>query len=91
MITHSLSGSGKSMQGLGYIALHCTMITRGLAGARLGRYSELSFLAEIFARFLIEFHADDYKSLRIPAITSSASSRTIHKLENRARMYLNTS
>jgi hypothetical protein len=64
----------------GYDALDCAMISRGSAGARLGRYNELSFLPDKAARFLFEFHADDYKTLRPPAIPMSASSGDIHKL-----------
>jgi hypothetical protein len=64
----------------GYDALECTLISRGFAGKHLGQLSELSFLADKVARFLFEFHADDYKSLRLPAITPYASSGAIHKL-----------
>jgi hypothetical protein len=78
MITHSLSGGGKGMKG--YDALDCAMISRGSAGARLGRYNELCFVPDKAGRFLYEFHADDYKGLRLPAIPSSASSGEIHKL-----------
>jgi hypothetical protein len=69
---------GKGIKG--YDALDCTMISRGSAGARLGRYTELGFLPDKAARFLFEFHADDYKSWRLPAIPSSTSSGGIHKL-----------
>ncbi len=78
MITHSLSGDGKGMKR--YDALDCAIISRGSAGARLGRYNELCFLPDKAARILFEFHADDYKSLRLPAIPSSASSGHIYKL-----------
>jgi hypothetical protein len=57
-ITHSLSGGGKGMKG--YDALDCTLISRGSAVPRLGRLSELWFLPDKVARFLVEFHADDY-------------------------------
>ncbi len=77
MITHCLSGGGKGMKG--YNALDCTMIPRGSAGARLRRYNELCFLPDKPARFFFEFHADDYISLRLPAIPSFASSGDIHK------------
>jgi len=77
-ITHSLSGGGKGMRG--YDALDCTLISRGFAGPRLGRLSELCFLPDKVARFLFEFHADDYKSLGLPVIPTSASSGDIHKL-----------
>jgi hypothetical protein len=78
MITHSLSGGGKGMTG--YNALDCAMISRESAGARLGRYTKLCFLLDKAARFLYEFHADDYKGLGLPAIPSSTSSGDIHKL-----------
>jgi hypothetical protein len=45
----------------GYDVLDCAMISRGSAGAHLGRYNELCFLTEKAARFLHEFHTDDYK------------------------------
>ena len=45
----------------GYDALEYTLILRGHAGKHLGNLSELSFLAVKVARFLFEFHADDYK------------------------------
>jgi hypothetical protein len=64
----------------GYDALDCAMISRASASARLGRYNELCFLPDKEARFLFDFHADSYKTLRLPAIPSSASSGDIHKL-----------
>ncbi len=78
MITHSLSGGGNGMKG--YYALDCAMLSRGSAGARLGRYNELCFLPDKATCFLFELHADGYKTLRLPAIPSSASSGDIHKL-----------
>ncbi len=44
MITHSLSGGGNGMKG--YDALDCTIISRGSADARLGRYNKLCFLPD---------------------------------------------
>ena len=64
----------------GYDALECTLISRGFAGKHLGHLSELSFLADKVARFLFEFHADDYKGLGLPVIPPYASSGTIHKI-----------
>jgi hypothetical protein len=64
----------------GYDALQCTLISRGYAGKHLGHLSELSFLPDKVARFLFEFHADDYKSLGLPAVPPFASSGTIHKI-----------
>ncbi len=78
MITHSLSGGGKGLKG--YDVLDCTMISLGSAGARLERYNELCFEPDKAARFVSGFHADNYESLRLPAIPSSASSGGIHKL-----------
>ena len=66
MITHSLSGGGKGMKG--YDALDCAIISRGSASARRGRYNKLCFLPDKAALFLFEFHADNYKSLRLPSI-----------------------
>jgi hypothetical protein len=60
MITYSLSGVGRGMEG--YDALDCTMISRGSSGARLGRYIKLCILPDKAALFLFEFHADEYKS-----------------------------
>ena len=77
-IKHSLSGGGKGMRG--YDALDCTLISQGSAGHRLGRMSELCFLSDKVARYLFEFHDQDYKDLGLPAKPSSASSGTIHKL-----------
>jgi hypothetical protein len=67
----------------GYNALDCAMISRGSAGARLGRYTKLCFLPDKAARFLFKFHADDYKTLRLPAIQGSASSGDIHNLNHK--------
>ena len=64
----------------GYDALECTLISRGYAGKHLGHLSELSLLADKVARFLFEFHADDYKGLGLPVIPPYASSGVIHKL-----------
>ncbi len=65
----------------GYDALECTLISRGYAGKKyLGHLSEFSFLADKVARFLFEFHADDYKGLGLPVIPPHASSGAIHKL-----------
>ena len=80
MITHSLSGGGKGMKG--YDALDCAMISRGSVGARLGRYNELCFLPDKAARFLFEFHADDCKRLRLPAIPSSGDIHTLLKIHD---------
>ena len=77
-IKHSLSGGGKCMRG--YDALDCTLISQGSAGPRLGRLSELGFLPDKVARYLFEFHDQDYKDLGLPAKPSAASSGTIHKL-----------
>ena len=77
-IKHSLSGGGKGMRG--YDALDCTLISQGYAGHRLGRMSELCFWSDKVARYLFEFHDQDYKDLGLPAKPSSASSGTIHKL-----------
>ena len=41
---------------------------------------ELRYLSDKVARFLFEFHAEDYQALQLPAIPSTASSGTIHKL-----------
>jgi hypothetical protein len=54
----------------------------GYAGKHLGYLSELNFLTDKVARFLFEFHADDYKSLGLPVIPPFASSGTIHKIYN---------
>ena len=64
----------------GYDALECTLISRGFAGKHLGHLRELSFLTDKVERFLFKFHADDYKSLGLPAIPPFASSGTIHKI-----------
>jgi hypothetical protein len=64
----------------GYDALECTLISKGFAGKHLGHLSELSFLPDKVARFLFEFHANDYKSLGLPAIPPFASSGKIHKI-----------
>ncbi len=63
----------------GYDALECTLISRGYAGKHLGHLSELSFFTDKVARFLFEFHADNYKSLGLPVIPPFASSGTIYK------------
>ena len=70
----------------GYDALECTLISRGYAGKHLGHLSELSFLADKVARFLFEFHADDYKGLGLPVIPPYAQN-----IEDTQRMYLKTS
>ncbi len=64
----------------GYDALDCAMISRASAGVRLGQYNELCFLQDKTRR-QVEFHADDYKSLRLLAIPSSTSSGDIHNLK----------
>ena len=78
LIEHSLSASGPSRRG--FDALDMDLTGRGYAGKKLGRYEELCFLADKVARFLFEFHADEYQALLLPAIPSTASSGTIHKL-----------
>ena len=68
----------------GYDALECTLISRrnsrGSAGNHLRHLNELSFFTDKVARFLFEFHADDYKGLDLPVIPPYASSGDIHKL-----------
>ena len=70
----------------GYDALECTLISQGHAGKYLGNLSELSFLADKVARFLFEFHADDYKGLGLPVIPPYASSGTIHSDQTPSRV-----
>ena len=53
---------------------------RGAAGRNLGTYNELCYLPDKVARFLFEFHAVNYQALQLPAIPSTASSGSIHKL-----------
>ena len=78
MITHSLLGGGSIQRG--FDALNMDLTGRGDAGRGLGRYDELRYLSDKVARFLFEFHAEDYQALQLPAIPSTASSGTIHKL-----------
>ncbi len=81
LIQKTWSGRHTKQRMRGYGALDCTLISRGSAGPRLERLSEIWFLPGKVARFLFEFHADDYKSLGLPVIPSSASSGTIHKVD----------
>ncbi len=72
----------------GYDALECTLISRGYAGKHLGHLSELSFLTDKVARFLFEFHADDYKSLGLPVMPSLCKQRDhSQNIEDKPRMY----
>ena len=64
----------------GFDALDMDLIGRGFAGGRLEKYEELCYLPDKVTRFLFEFHAEDYRNLQLPAIPSTASSGTIHKI-----------
>jgi hypothetical protein len=75
---------------IGYDIICDIRASRGYAGKHLGHLSELSFFTDKAARFLFEFHADDFKSLGLPVIPPFASSGTIHKLlktNHKPRMY----
>ncbi len=78
LITHSLLGGGPRRRG--FNALNIDLTGRGLAGGRLVRYQKLYYLSDKVARFLFEFHTEDYQELELPASASTASSGTIHKL-----------
>jgi hypothetical protein len=68
----------------GFDAFDMEITGQGFAGGRMGRYEEVCQLADKVARFMFEFHAKDCHALPLPAISSTASSRTIHKvIENR--------
>jgi hypothetical protein len=78
LITRSLTG-GETHQ-LGYDALDLDFIKQGDAGGGLGSYAVLRNLPDKVAKYLLEFHHNDYLELGMPAIPVGASSRDIHKM-----------
>ncbi len=79
--THSLVGGGAIQDGFDKLDMDLT--GRGSAGRKLGTvtYDELCYLPDEVARsFLFEFHAENYQTFHLPAIPSTASRGTIHKL-----------
>ena len=77
-MTHSLAGGGPNNRG--YDALHRDLLSTGFAGSELGQYMALCFLPDKVARFLYEFHEDNYGSLGLPVIPDGASSGKVHKM-----------
>ena len=64
----------------GYDALHRDLLSTGSAGRDLGQYTALRFLPDKVARFLYEFHTDDYGRLGLPIIPDGANSGNVHKM-----------
>ncbi len=63
--SYPLSGGGPNW--LGFDALYMDLTGRGFASGRLERYEKLCYVAgsaDKVARFLIEFHAEDYEVLQ---------------------------
>ena len=78
LITRSLTGGGQHQRG--YDALDLDFIKQGDAGGGLGSYAVLCNLPDKVAKYLLEFHPNDYKGLGLPAIPDGASSGDIHKM-----------
>ena len=78
LITRNLTG-GETHQ-RGYDALDLDFIKQGDAGGGLGSYAVLRNLSDKVAKYLLEFHHNDYLELGLPAIPVGASSRDIHKM-----------
>lgn len=78
LITRSLTGGATHQEG--YDALDLDFIKQGDAGGGLGSYAVLSNLPDKVAKYLLEFHPNDYLGLGLPAIPDGASSGDIHKM-----------
>ena len=87
LITRSLTGGGPH-QVLGYDALDLDFIKQGDAGGGLGSYAVLCNLPDKVAKYLLEFHPNDYMGLGLPAIPDGASSGDIHKMLNAGQVLL---
>ena len=74
-LTHSLSGGGS--HNLGYHAMRWETITHGNAG-EFGKYAVLKTLPDKIARFLYEFHNEDYLSHNLPPLPIDRSEIDVH-------------
>jgi hypothetical protein len=86
LITRSFTGGGTHQ--LGYDALDLDCIKQGDAGGGLGSYAVLSNLPDKVAKYLLEFHHNNYRGLGLPAIPDGASSGDIHKMLNADQVLL---
>jgi len=74
-LVHSLSGGGS--HNLGYHAMRHDTITHGNAG-EFGKYAVLKTLPDKIARFLYEYHNEDYLSKNLPPLPIDRSDIDVH-------------
>ena len=79
MLTHRPAGGDQRGGARGYVAVSWESILHGDVG-QYGRYEVLSVLPDKVARYLFEFHAEQYTHLNLPPLPDNRDSGVIHGL-----------
>ena len=79
LLTHRLSGGDRKGESRGYCAVSWESILHGDVG-EYGTYKVLSVLPDKLARYLFEFHAENYARLDLPPLPHNRDSAVIHGL-----------
>ena len=78
-LTHRLCSRVNGDQPQGYAAFDWESILHGNAG-ELGDYKELAVLPDKIARYLYEYHADDFASHGLPLLPEDRSDTDVHRI-----------
>ena len=78
-LTHRLCSQVNGDQPQGYAAFDWESILHGNAG-ELGDYKELAVLPDKIARYLYEYHADDFASHGLPPLPEDRSDTDVHRI-----------
>jgi hypothetical protein len=78
-LTHRLCSRVNGDQPQGYAAFNWESILHGNAG-ELGDYKELAVLPDKIARYLYEYHADDFASHGLPPLPEDRSDTDVHRI-----------
>ena len=76
-LTHRLCSRIKDDQPQGFAAFEWETILHGNAGD-LGDYKELAVLPDKIARYMYEYHADDYAAHGLPPLPVDRSDTDVH-------------
>ena len=78
-LTHRLCSRVNGDQPQGYAAFDWESILHGNAG-ELGDYKELAVLPDKIARYLYEYHAEDFASHGLPPLPEDRSVTDVHRI-----------
>ena len=87
LLTHRLAGGDRRGESRGYFAVSWESILHGDVG-EYGTYKVLSVLPDKVARYLFEFHAENYARLNLPPLPDNRDSAVIHGLLNAVQVIL---